>query len=657
MSIKTINNKFNLLNNKFKYGTNDGINIKATSLFVDGSNNNLGIGKTSPQFDLDISGNMNCSGILYNYGTNINTEFYPAVSRATTEKDISLTNWSVRPLVSATEASINGIAWSPQLGLFAACTQQGLQWRIVTSPDGVNWTIRNSVAIILTNVSQVNLTNCNNSVDNIITCASTSNLAVGANLSTGGVTTSSPSVTQIIDISSFVTSTLISGLSNSTLNSNLFTCTDTSGLVIGMPISCFPGGSGTLSGRTLISIPSSTQFILTTNRGWSGNTGYADRTYQGVIWCSDLSGVGMFIVTSESAPNGFQILTSTDGINWTRRATPSGFNLLGVGCAYSPLLKRVVVCGANVGFIYSDDGINWSGVNVSPYNSFYTIAWSQELRLFVCIPTSGPTTVITSPDGINWTPRNATYIGGQVGLTWSPDLGIFCAIGNLGPRNVLISSDGINWDNSYSAPFLGYRNLTWSPQLKAFLAAVNNNIVYSYDGRTWFSKVIAGGSFGLKTSCWSPELGIFVVAGNGSGSGSADAVFTSTLKGRVPAYMNMFDNSFNNIIENGLWNVQSFSKGNPVTKTTSPVVLLQGENTIIVNNSSGTTTITLPTASEWPGEELTIKTIQNQFVVSASNNVVPINTSTSGTAILPNVSGSWATLVSDGSSNWVIMKA
>jgi len=75
----------------------------------------------------------------------------------------------------------------------------------------------------------------------------------------------------------------------------------------------------------------------------------------------------------------------------------------------------------------------------------------------------------------------------------------------------------------------------------------------------------------------------------------------------------------------------------------------------VINNKSGSTcTVTLPAASAWGGRAVTFKNLQIQTVVSASSNVVPIGSTTPGTAILPLVVGSWATLVSDG-TNWVVM--
>ena len=92
----------------------------------------------------------------------------------------------------------------------------------------------------------------------------------------------------------------------------------------------------------------------------------------------------------------------------------------------------------------------------------------------------------------------------------------------------------------------------------------------------------------------------------------------------------------------------------PVTKTADFTVA--DNETWIINNKSGSTcTATLPTASAWSGRTLTFKNMQAQTLVSASSNVVPIDSTVAGTAILLAVVGNWATMVSDG-TNWVIMQ-
>jgi cytoskeletal protein CcmA (bactofilin family) len=53
-------------------------------------------------------------------------------------------NWTIRN--SAADNDWRGIAWAPELGLFAAVAVTGTGDRVMTSPDGINWTIRNSAA-------------------------------------------------------------------------------------------------------------------------------------------------------------------------------------------------------------------------------------------------------------------------------------------------------------------------------------------------------------------------------------------------------------------------------------------------------------------------------------------------------------------------------
>jgi len=100
--------------------------------------------------------------------------------------------------------------------------------------------------------------------------------------------------------------------------------------------------------------------------------------------------------------------------------------------------------------------------------------------------------------------------------------------------------------------------------------------------------------------------------------------------------------------------VLAAASGAPVTKTANFTVA-NGETWFINNKSGSTCTVTLPTASLWTGRYLTFKNMQAQTLVSASSNVVPIDSTSAGTAILLAVVGNWATMVSDG-TNWVIMQ-
>jgi hypothetical protein len=100
----------------------------------------------------------------------------------------------------------------------------------------------------------------------------------------------------------------------------------------------------------------------------------------------------------------------------------------------------------------------------------------------------------------------------------------------------------------------------------------------------------------------------------------------------------------------------------PAGQGSAPVSITAASYTVaatdiyLIANFAGTVTLTLPSASSNSGRNITVKTVQAQTVISASSNVVPIGSTTAGTAILAATAGKFATLVSDG-TNWVIMQA
>jgi hypothetical protein len=101
-------------------------------------------------------------------------------------------------------------------------------------------------------------------------------------------------------------------------------------------------------------------------------------------------------------------------------------------------------------------------------------------------------------------------------------------------------------------------------------------------------------------------------------------------------------------------NTDYMGVGAPITKT-ADFTVANGEIWYINNKSGSTCTVTLPAASSWIGRTLTFKNMQAQTLVSASSNVVPIDSTVAGTSILLAVVGNWVTMVSDG-TNWVIMQ-
>lgn len=92
----------------------------------------------------------------------------------------------------------------------------------------------------------------------------------------------------------------------------------------------------------------------------------------------------------------------------------------------------------------------------------------------------------------------------------------------------------------------------------------------------------------------------------------------------------------------------------PVTKV-ADFTVAAGEKWIINNKSGSSCTVTLPAAASNIGRELYFQNYQDQTLVSASANVVPLGGGAAATSILLAVAGDTATLVSDG-TNWVTMQ-
>jgi hypothetical protein len=145
------------------------------------------------------------------------------------------------------------------------------------------------------------------------------------------------------------------------------------------------------------------------------------------------------------------------------------------------------------------------------------------------------------------------------------------------------------------------------------------------------------------------NTGVLSVTGTApvvSSGGQNPAISMPAASSTVDGYLTSTDwNTFNN----------KQSVAAPVTKTADFTVA--ATDLWIINNKSGSTcTVTLPAAASYVGRQLTFQNYQAQTLVSASSNVVPQSGGSAGTAILLNVAGNWATMVSDG-TNWVIMQA
>jgi hypothetical protein len=160
----------------------------------------------------------------------------------------------------------------------------------------------------------------------------------------------------------------------------------------------------------------------------------------------------------------------------------------------------------------SPDGITWTPRVVAVgTNSWNSITWSPELRIFCAVSQTGTDRVMTSPDGISWTPQTAPEANEWNSVTWSPQLGIFCAVSETGTNRVMTSPDGITWTPRIAAEANQWNSVTWSPQLSLFCAVAisgTNRVMTSPYGITWTTHSAAGTN-NWTSITWSPELLLF----------------------------------------------------------------------------------------------------------------------------------------------------
>lgn len=205
--------------------------------------------------------------------------------------------------------------------------------------------------------------------------------------------------------------------------------------------------------------------------------------------------------------------------------------------------------------------------------------------------------------------------------------------GGIAPDISLAAGYG-DTQNPYAAKTANYvlaGPTTGAAALPTFRALVAADIpVLSYGTVTSVSVVSANGFAGtVATATTTPAI-------------TLTTSITGLLKGNGTA------------ISAAVANTDYMGVGAPITKT-ADFTVANGEIWYINNKSGSTCTVTLPAASSWTGRTLTFKNMQAQTLVSASSNVVPIDSTVAGTSILLAVVGNWATMVSDG-TNWVIMQ-
>jgi hypothetical protein len=179
-----------------------------------------------------------------------------------------------------------------------------------------------------------------------------------------------------------------------------------------------------------------------------------------------------------------------------------------------------------------DIGQNWQPANSGVLlNTWRSVCWSPELRIFCAVAKSGTTNqcVMISSDGLNWINATSGVVSNQWNsICWAAELGIFCAVAITGTTNnrVMISSDGLNWSNATSGVLdNSWYIVCWAAEIGKFCAVAdsgtgNNRVMVSSDGKVWVNATSGVFNYNIRTISWSPELGIFCMLSYSQGTGN-----------------------------------------------------------------------------------------------------------------------------------------
>lgn len=274
-------------------------------------------------------------------------------------------------------------------GLFFAVSGTGTGTRVITSPDGINWTTRTSAA------------------DNLWRSVVYGNgmyVAVAAS-GTGNRAMSSPD-----GINWTIRTTPADNSWHSvTWGNNLFVAVSFTG-----------------TGDRVMTSPDGIT--------WTSRVNPVDNSWYGVTF-----GNNLFVAVAWDG-SGNRVMTSPDGINWTIRSSSS--DSVWYDVAFGNNLFVAVSSGGAQSIMTSPDGINWTNRSVSISRNWHSITYGG--GLFVAVAFSGTgNRVMTSSDGITWTasstPADNSWRGNAYGN------GIYVAVSTDGSSHIMYSTNGTEW--------------------------------------------------------------------------------------------------------------------------------------------------------------------------------------------------------------------
>ena len=254
---------------------------------------------------------------------------------------------------------------------------------------------------------------------------------------------------------------------------------------------------------------------------WDTRTSAANNPWNDIVYSSEKN---LFVAVGRSGTN--RVMTSTDGITWTARATPNTCEWNSVTYASWSVSVNNKALTSNVATLTTSAPHNFSiGQEVTvtnvdaTFNGIYTITavasttfsyaktaadvtsaavspvGSAKAGWFVATGASGSVppnakNAMTSPDGITWTERATPENGAYNGVAYGN--GIFVASNTNvtdGIREFITSPDGVTWTPVILPAYSSWRGLTFANgkfvAVAASASSVDQTVMTSTDGSNW----------------------------------------------------------------------------------------------------------------------------------------------------------------------------
>jgi len=367
----------------------------SSALNIGLSTGNVGIGNQSYNNQLIPASNGRINGVNI---TALNER--TRASRASAEACVS--SWVSR---ITSDAGWRSVCWAPELSLFVAVADFGVDGFVMTSSDAVSWITR---SVPVNNNWNAVCWSPELSLFVTVGWAGTGNRIMTSSNGINWVTRTSPAdnnwfaVTWASELSLFV-STAWSGVGNR---------------------------------------------VMTSSNGinWVTRSSPADYAWISICWSSELS---LFVAGGEGSG---AVMISNNGINWVTSSSSTTNSLKSI-CWSSELSLFVGVCGSGTGnrVITSSNGINWTTRSTPADNQWWSVCWSPELSIFVSVSQTGTgNRIMTSNDGVIWATKSFSIDNTWSSVCWSPELSIFVSVAVLGGQYNKSMTSAIGMPNSKS---------------------------------------------------------------------------------------------------------------------------------------------------------------------------------------------------------------